>query len=183
MLTFDADELFRDVSRRKKVSSKAGQINEYLDGTDKSYLFRRSLTFPSCKPLAITNLASLAWDRRTLQEITVGGFSASFFFFFRDLFFSLEPFLPSPSAFFFFGDGLWDSSDDDEDDEDDERDEEEAEELLLLLDEELDLLFLWESLSLLFTKFSSWLRPKSISVSSDGRESSKSAPERDILMV
>ena len=107
--------------------------------------------------------------------------SASFFFFFRDLFFSLEPFLPSPSVFFFFGDGLWASSDDDE--EDDEWDDEEAEELLLLLDEELDLLFLCESLSLLFTKFSSWLRLKSISVSSDGRESSKSAPERDILMV
>ena len=181
MLTFDADELFRDVSRRKKVSSKAGQINEYLDGTDKSYLFRRSLTFPSCKPLAITNQASLAWEQSTLQEITVGGFSASFFFFFCDLFISLELFLPSPSVFFFFGDGLWASSDDDE--EDDEWDDEEAEELLLLLDEELDLLFLCESLSLLFTKFSSWLRLKSISVSSDGRESSKSAPERDILMV
>jgi hypothetical protein len=74
------------------------------------------------KPFAITNLASLAWERSTLKEITVGGFSTSFFFFFHDLFFSLEPFLPSPSVFFFLGDGLWDSSDDDE--EDDERDDE-----------------------------------------------------------
>ena len=119
------------VSHRKKVSPKAGQFNEYLDETDKSYLFHRSLTFASCKPLAITNLASLAWERSTLQEINVGGFSASFFFFFCDLFFSLGLFLPSPSVFFFLGDGLSDFSDDDE--KDDERDDEEDEELLLLL--------------------------------------------------
>jgi hypothetical protein len=43
MLIFDADALFRDVSRRKKVSSKAGQFNEYLDETDKSCLFRRKI--------------------------------------------------------------------------------------------------------------------------------------------